>query len=245
MSRDDQSMALNLRTNVSNAYQDGSYQRQNPDWHVEVSPWKVQQCLQMLRRHRLVPNKIGEIGCGAGEVLRLFQANMPPESELWGYDIAKRAIELGHDRANDKLHFVCGGVSELSDRFFDLLLVLDVVEHVEDFYGFLRDIRPKGIHKLFHLPLDLSVQTLLRKGALTKRREHHFHLHYFTKETALRALRDTGYEIEDWFYTPRQVDFPTGVHQKLVCGVRKTFFAVNQDLAVRLLGGYYLLVLAR
>jgi len=32
------------------------------------------------------------------------------------------------------------------------------------------------------------------------------HLHYFSKETALRTLEDAGYEVLDYFYTPRSVE---------------------------------------
>jgi len=35
-------------------------------------------------------------------------------------------------------------ISQEKDTFFDLLLVLDVIEHVEDAFGFLNGIRPKS-----------------------------------------------------------------------------------------------------
>jgi hypothetical protein len=47
-------------------------------------------------------------------------------------------------------------------------------------------------HKLFHIPLDLSVQAAIRKNGLLTRRDNFAHLHYFTKETALRTLTDVG-----------------------------------------------------
>jgi hypothetical protein len=54
--------------------------------------------------------------------------------------------------------------------------------------------------------LDLSVQAVLRKNGLLLRRDHHAHLHYFTKETALRTLTDVGYQLVDYFYTPRCIE---------------------------------------
>jgi hypothetical protein len=88
-------------------------------------------------------------------------------------------------------------------------------------------------------------QTLLRKGALLKRREMYGHLHYFTRETALETLRETGYEIVDCSYTPRANNLGRDATQRLLKLPRALFFAIHKDTAVRVLGGYSLLILAR
>ena len=128
---------------------------------------------------------------------------------------------------------------------FDTVICLDVLEHLPDYFRFLAELRDKGRHKIFHIPLDLSVQTVLRKDALLKRRDMYGHLHFFTKETALEALRDTGYEILDWFYTPRANSVGAAATQRLLKLPRKLLFALHEDVAARVLGGYSLLVLAR
>lgn len=125
---------------------------------------------------------------------------------FWGFDIYPQALQLAKSRANDRLHFQLIDSGEEKEKLFDLILVLDVIQHVENYFSFLRQLKAKSHHKIFHIPLDLSVQTLLRKNALLKRREMHAHLHYFTKETVLETLKDTGYEVLDYFYTPRTID---------------------------------------
>ena len=122
------------------------------------------------------------------------------------------------------------------------MLILEVVDHVEDYFAFLRALTTKSTWKLFHFSLDLSVQNALRSGALLRQRDVYVHLHYFNKETILRTLEDTGYEVVDHFYTPFGVQFSSG---RLVTQARRAFFRFNQDLAVRVLGGYRLMVLAR
>ena len=126
-----------------------------------------------------------------------------------------------------------------------MILVLDVVEHVEDYYGFLKGILPKSDLKIFHFPLDLSVQAVLRRRGLLTRRDLYGHIQYFTKETALATLKDVGYEVLDCFYTPRCIDLAKQMIQKIAILPRKVCFAVHQDLAVRILGGYSLLILAK
>jgi hypothetical protein len=123
-------------------------------------------------------------------------------------------------------------------------LMLDVFEHVEDYIGLIRSVRSKARQKLFHIPLDLSVQAVLRENGLLRRRDHHAHLHYFTKETALRTLTDVGYTIVDWFYTPRCIELGDLLVQKIVRIPRRLCFAGFPDLTVRVLGGYSLMVLA-
>lgn len=226
-------------------YLDGKYLLKNPAWHVEESAWKAKQVLHMLRRNHICPANVCEAGCGAGEVLAQLQQQLTRDTVFWGYDISPQAIELAKSRANEKLHFRLGEFNGVRDIYFDLILVLDVIEHLQDYFKFLCELREKGRHKIFHIPLDLSVQTVWRKHGLLKRRDMYGHLHYFTKETALEALRETGYEILDCFYTPRANDVGTAPTQRLLKLPRMLFFALHEDLAVRVLGGYSLMVLAR
>jgi hypothetical protein len=163
-----------------------------------------------------------------------------------GYDISPQAIELARSRENEKLHFELADIREEETPFFDLLLILDVIEHLEDYYSFLRDMKEKSRYKMFHIPLDLSAQTILRRRGLLKVREAYWHLHYFTKELALEVLKDTGYEVLDHCYTARAIEEPTREVIRNVMKVpRKLLFSIHNDFAARLLGGWSLLVLAR
>src|SRR5271157_5562323 len=228
-----------------NIYADGTYLEKNPSWHVEESPFKAGQILRMLEKNRLQPKTIAEVGCGAGEVLMLLQEQMDTVCRFWGYEVSPQALELCKGRANPRLQFKLADVSREEGAFFEMILVLDVIEHVEDYFGFLRGIRPKSDLKIFHFPLDLSVQAVLRKRGLLTRRELYGHIQYFTKETALETLKDVGYELLDYFYTPRCIELAKQTIQKIAVLPRKICFAIHQDLTVRVLGGYSLLVLAR
>lgn len=228
----------------ANLYLDGEYLLKNPQWHVEESPWKAKQVLRMLRQNDLAPSSICDVGCGAGEVLSQLQKSLDRGSVFRGYDISPQALGLAGSRANEKLQFILGEVRS-EDVFFDLILVLDVIEHLEDYWSFLRQLKLKSRYKIFHIPLDLSVQTIFRQNALVKRRNLYAHLHYFTKETALRTLLDVGYEVLDYFYTPRSIELGSEFGEKLLNLPRRLCFAIHQDSAARLLGGFSLLVLTR
>lgn len=231
---------------MEDRYKDGTYLEQNPGWHVEESAWKAKQISRMLRQHNLVPKTICDVGCGVGEVLKELQTRMNDRCTLWGYDISPQAIAMSEARANEQLHFKLADIRQEQEVTFDLLLVMDVIEHLEDYFSFLRAIQPRGHYKILHIPLDLSVQTLLRPGGLLHVHNTYGHIHFFTKEIAIKLLQDAGYEVLDSFYTSRALEIPTKLlGRRLLHFPRKLLFALNQDLAVRLVGGFSLLVLAR
>lgn len=228
-----------------NIYLSGKYARQNPDYHVEDSSWKAQQIAKMLEKHQLQISSVCEIGCGAGEILRQLQQYMPPDTDFYGYEISPQAYALCQPRQNERLHYFCQDLLSSDIQPFDLLLCIDVIEHVEDYMGFLKRLKAHAAYKLFHIPLDLSVQTVMRSTPLVGGRAKVGHLHYFMKETALLTLQDTGYKIIDWCYTPASIDRPKNLKQKLGKIPRAISFRIHANLAVRILGGYSLLVLAK
>jgi len=80
----------------------------------------------------------------AGEVRKLWQEKRDGACRFWDYDISLQALEMCKSRVNERLQFKLADISQEKDTFFDLLLVLDVIEHVEDAFGFLNGIRPKS-----------------------------------------------------------------------------------------------------
>lgn len=230
---------------IEEIYTSGEYLEKNPTWHVEESPWKAKQIMRLIKQSGIAPRTICEVGCGAGEVLKQLQEKMDPTCSFCGYEISPQAFELSKPRAHGRLHFKLADISKEEDAFFDLMLILDVIEHLEDYFSFLRDLGPKSHYKIIHLPLDLSVQSLLRRNSLLGVRKAYGHIHYFTKDVALQMLKDVGYEVLEYFYAPRSIGLADNIAKKLLIPPRVLFFSIHKDLAVRILGGYSLLVLAK
>jgi SAM-dependent methyltransferase len=229
----------------TNVFLTGEYLETIPKWHTGESPWKARGVLQMLQRNHVSPRRIGEVGCGTGEVLRQLQDQMDGSCSFLGYDISPDAIQLSESRHNARLQCRVGDIASEPDAGFDVLLVLDVVEHQENYFQFLRDIKPLAPYKLFHTVLDLSSQAVARKDGLMKFRRDLHDLHFFTKDLFLQALRAEGYQVIDFSYAPRRVYAASGLFDVIKQLPRTLSFAVHQDLAVRLLGGYSMFVLAQ
>ena len=125
-------------------------------------------------------------------------------------------------------------------------MAIDVFEHVEDYFGFLRKLRTKAHYKVFHIPLELSAQEVMRARPLIDARRKVGHIHHFSKDTALATLEDCGYTVIDHFYTSGRTDLPgQGWKSSLLKYPRAALYRMSPDAAARILGGYSLMVLAR
>lgn len=230
---------------MTNIYLDGEYLKNNPSWDVEDSPWKAEQIAAMLERNAITPGSVGEIGCGAGGILVELQHRYP-HARLRGYDISPHAIEICRRKANETLSFEHLDLAKNRDARFDLLLVIDVIEHVNDYPSFLSSIRELSEFKVFHIPLDMTIINIFFKDFILKQRRIVGHIHYFMKDTALRALEETGYEIIDWCYTPGySLPHDYGWKDRLLRIPRRLCYPLSRDLTVRVFGGYSLLVLVK
>jgi len=231
---------------IQTIYEDGNYLTKNRSWHMKDSPWKARQIARMLGRNKIDPSTICEVGCGAGEILNCLADSCGSSVKFSGYEVSPQAFEICKTKERDNLHFFLENLLDKKEAHFDIVMAIDVFEHVEDYIGFIRGLRSKGEYKIFHIPLDLSVQTVLRGSPIRAVRAQYGHIHYFTKEIALAALKDTGYEVTDYFYTRGNQELPNlDWRKKMMKLPRQLLFAMNQDLAVRILGGCSLLVLAK
>ena len=173
-----------------------------------------------------------------------LQTTLPAGTALSGYDIAPKAIELAQSKANETLSFALGALPD--DARFDLLLMLDVVEHVEDAGGWLRRMKGKAGHTILHFPLDLTVHRVIRPRALVQIQRRYGHLHFYNRELALAACARAGFDVVDWVYTE---EFREGQPETFGAGLlslpRRISYGISRDWSVRLVGGCRLLVLAR
>lgn len=242
---------------LATQYEDGEYLEKVPDWHAADAPWKAGKILRLLRRNLLAPTSVCDVGCGAGGVLAQLQPGLPSTTQLRGYDISGHAIRLCKPRENDRLRFQQGDFLREPSEPFELLLLLDVLEHVPDYLGFLSALRGRARRFVFHIPLDLSVHTVAGGSRhLLSMRNRYGHLHYFTAETARSTLADAGYRIEDACYTwdneaegwpPLAAGWKARLKYPLRCaayGLERAAFRLDPDATARFLPAYNLLVLA-
>lgn len=231
-------------TEQKNIYNNGVYLDNHPTWHCEDSLWKAKHIIKLLNKNNINPVSICEAGCGAGEILCNLYRQLPDNIDYFGYDISKDAHILCKTKENERLHFYLKDITNENDKYFDLLMLIDVVEHIEDYIGFIKKIKDKGKYKFFKVPLEISARRALFPSCFLKSRKINGHIHYFNKEMFLAVLEDCGYKVVDVYctYDPfKVVDLKSAIVKILI----KSFNFINKDLALNLIGGYSLFVIAQ
>lgn len=226
-------------------YADGEYLRNNPNWHVEDSAWKASKIVAILDKNAIRPQQVVEIGCGAGEILAQLHRAMPKSTEFTGYEISPHAFALSQRRETDRLRFVLGDFLNEGPCGCDCALIIDVIEHVEDYIGFVRTLQPKARYHVFHIPLEMSALGVLR-GWMLQTRVSLGHIHYFSAPTVLAALQGAGYRVVDTAYTCGDREQPKvqGFGIRIFRVMRDVAGIFSVPFAAKLFGGFSLLVLA-
>jgi hypothetical protein len=227
-------------------YQDGTYLANHETWHTEDSPWKAEQIVKLIGKNNVVFESAVEVGCGAGGVVYEVAGKFPT-SKFSGFEISPQAKAFWprYQRENLSIHledFLT------TSNFYDLLLLIDVFEHVPDYMGFLTLLSSRSKYFIFNIPLDMHLVGLLLDNQVHARKKYG-HLHYFSKETALQTLTDTGYTVVDYFYAPGFSGVPAESgcktwKQKLIYPCRWLMYGISPSLSTKLFGGASLMVLA-
>lgn len=230
-------------------YTTGQYLDKNSTWGAEDSPWKADHVFKIIKNNDIYPKTIAEIGCGAGIILsELKRKKFLKDVQFKGYDISPQAIEICKKNEGEGISYFCQDLIGDDDfENYDILLIIDVFEHVPDYMGFIEKCRYKAEYKIYHIPLDIHVSSVLRNQFI-RGRDSVGHLHYFTADSALATLKDTGHEIIDYVYTEGAIAC-NKYHPKirtLIANAPRWFLSkFSVQLTARILGGYSLLVLTR
>jgi 2-polyprenyl-3-methyl-5-hydroxy-6-metoxy-1,4-benzoquinol methylase len=151
-----------------------------------------------------VYHRVLEIGCGNGS-FRKFLTIRP--HEYWGIEPNEKAAKDAQKILDKVIVGFYGDVTSLiPDNYFDLIICLDVIEHIEDTKNFLRSISKKldpiHGHIIFSIPnvryFDNIIELLIRKdwkyrnaGILDET-----HLRFFTQKSIIRLFNENGFIIE-------------------------------------------------
>jgi hypothetical protein len=105
-----------------------------------------------------------------------------------GIDLSRKNVEYAKKTfKGDNLKFDVTSIDQVSN--FDLAIVADVFEHINDYYAFLEKLSTKSNYFIFNIPLDISVLGLFFNSVL-KSRKIVSHVHYFYGDMILNILTE-------------------------------------------------------
>ncbi|MEY4892025.1 MAG: hypothetical protein RIQ34_637 [Bacteroidota bacterium] len=226
-------------------YKDGTYLKNNPSWDMEDANYKTTHILKLLAKYNINAKSILDIGCGSGRILVELKNKLPLDSNFYGVDISPQAIELAKsiNEANINIELRDITINKLSDKY-DLTLVIDVIEHVEDYFKIIRELREVSNYTLFHIPLDLCIWSLFREKMLIESKQRVGHIHNFTEDFMKSILTDHGFEIISAIYT-EPLNKVKNFKQSIVEFLRKLLFTINPRFCSKTIGGMSLMVLVK
>ncbi len=233
-----------MNTAIGQPYVDGNYLEKTETWHEEDSPYKAKIIEGALARTGVQFNSIADIGCGAGLVIELI-AQSHPNATCAGFELSHDVQPFWQKRTPlPNLRYSHDNIMELGEKF-DLITCLDVFEHVEDYFGFLRGLRNSGEYFIFNVPLDMNVMKILTSG-IRHAREDAGHLHYFNPYTAKQTIIDAGYEIIEARVEAAFLKVPPrNIRQMAVLPFRIATLAFGKTFSASTFGGMSMLVTAR
>jgi len=236
-------------TDKENLYTGNEYLKYNPSWHLEDSPWKARKIIKIIPKeilHELSsPIKIVDIGCGAGEILKLvckfFKANdFSVIAE--GYDISPSAIKIAnknfpegnfHCQASDRLEHKNTGQN------IDFILLIDILEHIKNPEKLLADISKTSKYVICHLPLEDNFEVKIR-GLKKRFKKTTGHIHYYNKKSAIELFQKNGLGIKNMEFTCLDYDadyIMKSLPRRLIAQpLRKFFFKNHPEFTAKVLG---------
>jgi 2-polyprenyl-3-methyl-5-hydroxy-6-metoxy-1,4-benzoquinol methylase len=133
-------------------------------YYSEDSPYKAAKIFQILEQNnlQLKIKSVADIGCGAGLIMDELSKKDEFKGVVFsGYDMNPRAIALAQRVCENKeiAFYAEDLLAEANQQYFDLLLVIDVIEHVPDYMGFAEKCSNKARYVIYHIPLDISVSS--------------------------------------------------------------------------------------
>lgn len=233
---------------MESIYTDGSYLESNPGWHGQDAHWKLMHVLRALERAGVADllKTVCDVGCGSGELVKEW-ARLRPDMRFTGCDISPQAHALCLKDAPENARFVHGG--RVGEERFDAILAVDVLEHVPDTDSFLSTLEAYTDLLVLHVPLDLSLRSLIKPEILEEERRTVGHIHFYTAAYLKRLLKTRGCEILSWHYTNKYVERPPelmSLRSRAGMQIRRAaHYLLPRSWAALLVGGYSVMLVLR
>lgn len=174
-----------------------------------------------------------EIGCGTGETLNLLQKKNLCRRTV-GIELFSEAAESAKMRVDEVFNWDIEK-RENFDTFgkFDLILMLDVLEHLVDPWSVLEKVQEKLLKPNGKMIISIpnvrhisSLLPLLMKGDFTYKERgilDKTHLRFFTRKSSTKLVEEAGLTIEKMKRTSLDVSLNSGKLNAITCGIFSDF----------------------
>ncbi|MBI3553477.1 MAG: class I SAM-dependent methyltransferase [Elusimicrobia bacterium] len=201
--------------------------------------------LALIRRHAQA-GRLLDVGCATGFFLNAARLSF----EVEGVEPSKWARQYAKDRLKLEIGSSTIEGAHFPDARFDVVTLLDVIEHVPDPAGLMREVarvtKPQGLVYVVTPDCDSLSATLLGSRWWGLRPAH---IYYFSRKTLTRLLEAAGYEVVEaksfgrifsWgYWLSRLTNYPRPVYRAVEAlvdglGIRDKFLYLDTRDSVEL-----------
>jgi ubiquinone/menaquinone biosynthesis C-methylase UbiE len=185
-------------------FYDIQYLKQNPDLDAGDIPWKIEHIKKLIGRRKF--SNILEIGCGSGLIVAELSRFIDIKNSI-GSDLSLPILHSAKTSApNNKYVLANGEGLPFKDSSLDLVLIVDVLEHIHDPIKMLKEVKRISKNLMLLVPLEYghlsnvvySIQQLLR---IPTNKEQYGHIHRFNRKDIFKILEKLDLKMEDFSIT--------------------------------------------
>jgi SAM-dependent methyltransferase len=248
-----------MSSTVEQFYTTDEYARRHPSLHEEDSPWKIKRIMPLVALFSKLNNsesaRLLDVGGGAGIILKVVSEKLQQD---YGVKVSKYALDLSplmltRQKQNNPDIQATYNVdlckNPLDNKCVDLVLMIDVVEHIPDSDKALNEVGRIGEFAVFNIPLEKNfiefVWNVMSNGALRRSRIASLgHIHIYTYSSALKQIRKRCGDIVNYYVTdphPLPCDFKNRIRDSVVART----FKLSPRISSLLFGASSLMVLVK
>jgi ubiquinone/menaquinone biosynthesis C-methylase UbiE len=199
---------------MPNLYETNEYLKNNPSLHIDDSPYKINIIIPLIDKFigQINSSEINilDVGSGAGLILKgitdYIRSKYSMKVNKYLLDLSPGMIDyqrnVNPDFQKALNEDVC--LTTLSNKEIDLVLMIDVLEHIPEPKNALSEIKRISNYAIFKVPLENSsifrVWDFIRRGMPLKRSIEQFsHVNFYTRDELKRQLRGAGVIIYEYY----------------------------------------------
>ncbi len=183
------------------------YIAKNPKLALDEAELKSKQIQKFLG-----PIKVGsllDVACGAGGITKIMDEQLESKRTV-GLDISETMIKTAKRRdKGGKVTWICQDIFNYkTNHKFDLVLGIDIIEHIDNDLGILKKISTLGKKVLIKVPMEDSVldNKIIRRLGIRdpwkESEEKYGHINHYNERGLLKLFHDAGFRIIKQGYIP-------------------------------------------